>query len=139
MTANYTNSIKRTAAKAAVIAIATYVASTSICLGQSKAAAQTSATQNVNVVNTPSVSVTTMPSLTIGTMPAVSLAGTPAVTLSGSPTVNIGTMPGVNIANQPTVLIGNVSPIAVKSPSEDIIELSLDLAFSAGATGSTIL
>jgi hypothetical protein len=120
------------------IAIATYAASTGICLGQTKAAAQPSATQNVNVVNTPSVSVTTMPSLTIGTLPAVSLAGTPAVTLSGSPTVNVGTLPAVNIGNQPTVLIGNTSssPITVQQPTEDIFRLSFDVPFVIGGTGA---
>lgn len=64
------------------LSVATYVASSGICLAQggSPQAAPQPSTQNVNVVNQPTVNV--------GSMPAVTLSGTPAVSISGTPTVN---------------------------------------------------
>src|SRR5260370_42650707 len=85
--------ILKTAAAMAAIAIATYVASSGICLAQGNSggpAAPTNSTQNVNVVNTPTVSLSGTPTVNVGTMPAVSLSGTPAVNVANSPTVHVG-------------------------------------------------
>ncbi len=95
---------KTVAARAALIAVATCVASSGVCLAQrAQAPSSPGSTQNVNVVNQPTVTVGSMPAVSLSGTPTVSVTGTPAVSISGTPAVSLSGTPAVSLSGTPTV------------------------------------
>jgi len=116
----------RSVAAAAAALIITLSVEAGTLQAQVKPAGNTTATQNVNVVNTPTVNVGAMPAVSlngtptvnVGSMPAVSLAGTPtvnasvtfpsnqAVTVTAGPLTNVGRLPSEHVTLIPGIPVG---------------------------------